>query len=50
MLNTDEESNNSTQVKSSSREQNPTEKGKEMHDQEAKKHERTFSKAYEAWK
>lgn len=50
MLNINEESNNSNQVRSSRRERKPTEKGKEMHDQEAKKHEMTFSKAYEAWK
>lgn len=50
MFDTTEESKDSEQVRSSSRERNLTEKGKEMHEQEAKKHEKTFSKAYEIWK
>lgn len=38
------------QVRSSSRERSLTDKGQEMHDQEAKKHEKAFSKAYNSWK
>lgn len=35
---------------SSSRERKQTEKGKEMHKQDAKKREKTFHKAYNSWK
>lgn len=38
------------QVRSSSRERSLTEKGQEMHDQEAKKNEKAFNKAYNSWK
>ncbi|XP_024119479.1 uncharacterized protein LOC112140697 [Oryzias melastigma] len=38
------------QVRSSSREQSLTEKGKEIQEQGAKKHEKAFNKAYETWK
>ena len=36
--------------RSSSRERNLTEKGKEMHDQDIKKREKAFIKAYDSWK
>lgn len=39
-----------TPLKSSSREKKQTEKGKEMHNQDAKKREKTFHKAYNSWK
>ncbi|XP_070412225.1 uncharacterized protein [Nothobranchius furzeri] len=39
-----------TPLKSSSRERKLTEKGQEMHDQDVKKREKTFKKAYNAWK
>ena len=45
-----EETSKTQQVRSSSRERTLTEKGQEMHDQEAKKHEKAFSKAYNSWK
>lgn len=41
---------NTQQVRSSSRERTLTEKGQEMHDQEAKKHEKAFNKSYDSWK
>lgn len=52
MLNPAEEADNSEKQKviSSNRERSLTEKGKEMHEQEAKKNERAFNKAYDTWK
>ncbi|XP_026042791.1 uncharacterized protein LOC113033320 [Astatotilapia calliptera] len=53
MLSPVEEIDKSTEAqeaRSSSRERRLTEKGQEMHEQEAKKNERSFSKAYESWK
>lgn len=38
------------QVRSSSRERRLTEKGLELHEQEAKKNERAFNKVYDSWK
>ncbi|XP_055366079.1 titin homolog [Betta splendens] len=38
------------QVRSSSRERRLTEKGQEMHEQEARKTEKAFNKAYDSWK
>ncbi len=53
MLSSAEETDNppeAQQVRSSSRERRPTEKGLELHEQEAKKNEKAFSKAYDSWK
>lgn len=48
-----EETDNPTkeqQVRSSSCERNLTEKGQELHEQEVKKIEKAFNKAYDSWK
>lgn len=37
-------------LKLNSRERKLTEKGQEMHDQDAKKREKTFHKTYDSWK
>ncbi|XP_013873851.1 uncharacterized protein LOC106524553, partial [Austrofundulus limnaeus] len=52
MSNPAEEPDNLEQqeVRSSNRERHLTEKGKEMHEQDAKKHERAFNRAYDSWK
>jgi len=38
------------QVRSSSRDRILTTKGQELHDQEAKRNEKAFNKAYDSWK